>query len=43
LAGSAATKDYAKRKQLPVAEAERWLASNLDYDPNEITQQGAAA
>jgi 5-methyltetrahydrofolate--homocysteine methyltransferase len=35
--------DYAKRKQLPVAEAERWLASNLDYDPNEITQQGAAA
>ena len=35
--------DYAKRKQLPVAEAERWLASNLEYDPNEITQQGAAA
>jgi 5-methyltetrahydrofolate--homocysteine methyltransferase len=25
--------DYARRKGLPLAQAERWLASNLDYDP----------
>jgi len=25
--------DYAKRKGWTIAEAERWLASNLDYDP----------
>jgi len=25
--------DYARRKQLPVAEIERWLAPNLGYDP----------
>ncbi|MCC4605303.1 methionine synthase [Xanthomonas campestris] len=25
--------DYAKRKGIPLALAERWLASNLDYDP----------
>ncbi|NYZ64147.1 methionine synthase [Luteimonas deserti] len=25
--------DYAKRKQATLAQAERWLASNLDYDP----------
>ena len=25
--------DYAKRKGVPLAQAERWLASNLDYDP----------
>ncbi len=25
--------DYARRKGVPVAKAERWLASNLDYDP----------
>ncbi|MBN8213080.1 MAG: methionine synthase [Xanthomonadales bacterium] len=25
--------DYAKRKGVPFAQAERWLASNLDYDP----------
>jgi 5-methyltetrahydrofolate--homocysteine methyltransferase len=25
--------DYAKRKSLTLAQAERWLASNLDYDP----------
>ncbi len=35
--------DYAKRKQVSVAEIERWLASNLDYDPNEYSEQGAAA
>jgi 5-methyltetrahydrofolate--homocysteine methyltransferase len=25
--------DYAQRKGVPVAHAERWLAANLDYDP----------
>lgn len=25
--------DYAKRKQIPLAEAERWLGPWLDYDP----------
>ncbi|PBJ82031.1 methionine synthase [Lysobacteraceae bacterium NML93-0399] len=25
--------DYAKRKNVPLSQAERWLASNLDYDP----------
>ncbi|KFN50887.1 methionine synthase [Arenimonas composti] len=25
--------DYARRKGLPLAQAERWLAANLDYDP----------
>jgi 5-methyltetrahydrofolate--homocysteine methyltransferase len=25
--------DYARRKAVPLAQAERWLASNLDYDP----------
>ncbi|HKN77959.1 MAG TPA: methionine synthase [Lysobacter sp.] len=25
--------DYAKRKGMTLAQAERWLASNLDYDP----------
>jgi 5-methyltetrahydrofolate--homocysteine methyltransferase len=35
--------DYAERKQMPVAEVERWLASNLDYDPNDYSEQGAAA
>ena len=25
--------DYAKRKGVDLAQAERWLASNLDYDP----------
>jgi 5-methyltetrahydrofolate--homocysteine methyltransferase len=26
--------DYAKRKGVELAQAERWLASNLDYDPD---------
>ncbi|UNK43805.1 methionine synthase [Luteimonas sp. S4-F44] len=26
--------DYARRKGVPLAQAERWLASNLDYDPD---------
>jgi 5-methyltetrahydrofolate--homocysteine methyltransferase len=25
--------DYARRKGVSLAQAERWLASNLDYDP----------
>lgn len=25
--------DYARRKGATLAQAERWLASNLDYDP----------
>ena len=25
--------DYARRKGVPLLQAERWLASNLDYDP----------
>jgi 5-methyltetrahydrofolate--homocysteine methyltransferase len=25
--------DYARRKGVPVAEAERWLGPNLGYDP----------
>jgi 5-methyltetrahydrofolate--homocysteine methyltransferase len=25
--------DYARRKGVSMAQAERWLASNLDYDP----------
>jgi 5-methyltetrahydrofolate--homocysteine methyltransferase len=25
--------DYAKRKGIPLEQAERWLAPNLDYDP----------
>jgi 5-methyltetrahydrofolate--homocysteine methyltransferase len=27
---------YAKRKGLPIETAERWLASNLAYDPAEL-------
>ncbi|MFC5865267.1 methionine synthase [Acidicapsa dinghuensis] len=27
------TEDYARRKQMPVAEVERWLGPNLGYDP----------
>ncbi|HEY4529013.1 MAG TPA: methionine synthase [Luteimonas sp.] len=26
--------DYARRRGVPVAQAEQWLASNLDYDPD---------
>ena len=25
--------DYARRKGVEIAQVERWLASNLDYDP----------
>ena len=27
--------DYAERKAMSIAEAERWLAPNLSYDPDE--------
>jgi 5-methyltetrahydrofolate--homocysteine methyltransferase len=27
--------DYARRKHVPIGEVERWLASNLGYDPEE--------
>jgi 5-methyltetrahydrofolate--homocysteine methyltransferase len=29
------TADYAARKGMPLEEAERWLAPNLAYDPEE--------
>jgi 5-methyltetrahydrofolate--homocysteine methyltransferase len=29
--------DYARRKGMPVTEAERWLAPNLAYDPGTAT------
>ena len=34
--------DYAKRAQLTLEEAERWLASNLDYEPGQAQQSHAA-
>jgi 5-methyltetrahydrofolate--homocysteine methyltransferase len=34
--------DYAKRKQMTLEEAERWLAANLDYDPQPAKQSSAA-
>ena len=34
--------DYARRKGWTVAEAERWLAQSLDYDPtSELVASGA--
>jgi 5-methyltetrahydrofolate--homocysteine methyltransferase len=29
--------DYASRKSLPIEEVERWLAPNLNYDPDKVT------
>ncbi|PYQ17166.1 MAG: methionine synthase [Acidobacteria bacterium] len=34
--------DYARRKGLPVIETERWLAPNLNYDPDEKAAVAAA-
>jgi 5-methyltetrahydrofolate--homocysteine methyltransferase len=31
--GKEQVEDYAARKRWTLAEAERWLAPNLDYDP----------
>src|SRR5207253_2807558 len=28
--------DYARRKGMTIAEAERWLAPNLDYEPERV-------
>ena len=35
--------DYANRKQMPLLDVLRWLSSNLDFDPNDYVEQGAAA
>jgi 5-methyltetrahydrofolate--homocysteine methyltransferase len=35
--------DYARRKQLPLAEIERWLAPNLGYEPPPAAPPAAAA
>jgi 5-methyltetrahydrofolate--homocysteine methyltransferase len=35
--------DYARRKGLTVAEAERWLAPNLNYDPAAAAPPAEAA
>ncbi|NNF16507.1 MAG: methionine synthase, partial [Gammaproteobacteria bacterium] len=35
--------DYARRKGISVAEAERWLAPNLGYDPNQQSRSTEAA
>jgi 5-methyltetrahydrofolate--homocysteine methyltransferase len=38
--------DYARRKGMTLAEAERWLAPNLGYDPDKDAKaaaKGAAA
>jgi 5-methyltetrahydrofolate--homocysteine methyltransferase len=34
--------DYARRKGMPVAEVERWLAPNLGYDPKTVSRSAAA-
>jgi len=34
--------DYARRKGWSVAEAERWLAPNLGYDPAAVTTSESA-
>ena len=31
--GEDQVEDYARRKGVELAQVERWLASNLDYDP----------
>ncbi len=33
--------DYAKRKNMPIKEVERWLAPNLGYDPNKPNEKAA--
>ena len=35
--------DYARRKGMTVAEAERWLASTLGYEPDSAPVVAAAA
>jgi 5-methyltetrahydrofolate--homocysteine methyltransferase len=35
--------DYARRKGLSLQEAERWLAPNLGYDPDDTKPAADAA
>jgi len=35
--------DYARRKELPLAEVERWLSPNLGYEPASAPRAAAAA
>jgi 5-methyltetrahydrofolate--homocysteine methyltransferase len=35
--------DYARRKGLPLADVERWLSPNLNYEPDEKSSTEAAA
>ena len=35
--------DYARRKGMDVKEAERWLAPNLNYNPDDHADRNAAA
>jgi 5-methyltetrahydrofolate--homocysteine methyltransferase len=35
--------DYARRKGVDVAEAERWLAPNLGYDPKAPSAAASAS
>jgi 5-methyltetrahydrofolate--homocysteine methyltransferase len=35
--------DYARRKGISAAEAERWLALVLNYDPASVAEAAAAA
>jgi 5-methyltetrahydrofolate--homocysteine methyltransferase len=34
--------DYAARKNMPVAEVERWLDDRLAYEPAEVEEEAAA-
>ncbi len=34
--------DYARRKNMPIDQVERWLAPNLDYDPAPLPAKSAA-
>ena len=33
--------DYAKRKNMPLKDVERWLAPNLGYDPKNVNEKAA--
>jgi 5-methyltetrahydrofolate--homocysteine methyltransferase len=35
--------DYARRKNMPVAEVERWLAPHLGYDPEPENAEATLA
>lgn len=38
--GKDQVEDYARRKEMPLAETERWLAPILSYDPSELVISG---